>query len=257
MQKLIQSRLKEIFIVISAIIFKGKATHRFVRKRRKILQQSSAQSSSLHCNDQSSLEGCSKLTARGLSPLRRNKTAGQETWQSQHHGVWKRSRSQGSTRNPRMTPQGVRKGTDQRRLLYPPSGQRHSSEINHTISCYLTCELQLNTCSPRGTQELIRAHETQTLTRVATHSHQQFGDLKKKNPKPAVNHCLQKAPVAASQKNLKHWGRVVSDSRIFSTQAWKNKVSLLKDIIKKNSCYFSSYLSTGCAVNDFQVTIAL
>lgn len=44
MQKLIQSRLKEIFIVISAIIFKGKATHRFVRKRRKMLQQSSAES---------------------------------------------------------------------------------------------------------------------------------------------------------------------------------------------------------------------
>lgn len=191
MQKLIQSRLKEIFIVISAIIFKGKATHRFVRKRRKILQQSSAQSSSLNCNDQSSLEGCPKLTARGLSPLRRNKTAGQETWQSQHHGVWKRSRSQGSTRNPRMTPQGVRKGTDQRRLLYPPTGQRHSSEINHTISCYLTCELQLNTCSPRGTHQGPRDTNADTCGHPFTPA---VWRLKKKKSKTCSKSLPTKSP---------------------------------------------------------------
>lgn len=53
--------------------------------------------------------------------------------------------------------------------------------------------------------------------------------------------------------------KVGTDSRIFSTQAWKNKkkVSLLEDIIKKNSCYFLRYLRNGCAVKDFQVTVAL
>lgn len=39
MQKLIDSSLKEIFIIILIILFKGKATHRYVRRRRKVLQQ--------------------------------------------------------------------------------------------------------------------------------------------------------------------------------------------------------------------------
>lgn len=157
MQRLIQSRLKEIFIVISAIIFKGKATHRFIRKRGKILQQSSAQSSSLYCRDQSSLEGCSKLTAPGLSPLRSNKTGTQEPWQSQHHGGWRRSRRQGNTGNPRMAPQGVTRGgswTPRR----PETQLRDKS--HHFLLSYLWATL--NTCLPRGTQQGPRDTNTDT-----------------------------------------------------------------------------------------------
>lgn len=137
----------------------------------------------------------------------------------------------------------------------PAPTQRPGTQLrdksHHFSLSYLWATL--NTCLPRGTHQGPRDTNTDTCGHAST---QAVWGLKN-TPKPAVNHCPQKAPVAAPQKSLKHWGRVVSDSRIFSTQAWKNKVSLLKDIIKKNSCYFSSYLSTGCAVNDFQVTIAL
>lgn len=79
--------------------------------------------------------------------------------------------------------------------------------------------------------------------------------------------AYKEPPVAAAQKiNLFliefegiHWVKVGTDSRIFSTQAWKNKkkFSLLEDIDEKNSRYLLRYLRIGCAVNDFQVTIAL
>lgn len=144
MQKLIQSRLKEIFIVISAIIFKGKATHRFIRKRRKISEQSSAQSSSLYCHAQSSLEAAPNPQHEAV-PVRSSPRGSGALM-----GTAPRS-CRSSTRNP-----GIPRGEEH---PAPTTGHRHSSGTN---TSFLLPHLWavLNPCSPRSSA----GPRTQTLT---------------------------------------------------------------------------------------------
>lgn len=172
-------------------------------RRRKILQRCSIQSSSLHCNDQSSLEGWFEFIAWGPAPLRKNKQM--EINRSDSDSITSAEEEADVREVHRIRgwlPTGVRRGTGKRRIPYSCSAQRHKSgdKLHNFLLSYLQAIVTL--CLPnQGPQDRHMYHKRWQLRRATTYFHRPFMDLKSFHKICLLQIVVYRAPSSCSAED--------------------------------------------------------